>query len=361
MRLTRLIVRDVRNLEAIDWRPADGLNVLVGPNGSGKTSLLEAIHLAAVGRSFRTRDASQAIRRGCSELAISAWFRHPDGRSQHVRLHRDGGGTRIRSDERELRTASELARSLPVLALSQDGVSRFRNSRAERRAVLDWGLFHVEPGFHAHWSRFHAALQQRNAALRRRQSSNPWLGPLVEAGEALTASRAAYLDRLRSRVSDLSDRLELDFEVAITLHKGWRDTEDLNSLWQASEDRDRGLGYTSAGPHRADLVLRVDQKLGLENLSSGQVKLLYLVLRLAQLDELLGIEPTSEPIIFFDDLAAELDGRHLDSVLRVFGDHQLQRFVTSPSGARELVADRATVFHVEHGAVTAAATRDVHD
>lgn len=64
MRLSRLIVRDVRNLEEIDWRPAPGLNVLVGPNGGGKTSLLEAIHLAAVGRSFRTRDTTQIVRRG---------------------------------------------------------------------------------------------------------------------------------------------------------------------------------------------------------------------------------------------------------------------------------------------------------
>ncbi len=361
MRLTRLIVRDVRNLEAIDWRPAEGLNILVGPNGGGKTSLLEAIHLAAVGRSFRTRDSSQAIRRGCNELAIGAWFAHADGRTQHIRLHRDSGGARILSDDRELRAASELARSLPVLALSQDGVARFRNSRAERRAVLDWGLFHVEQGFHAQWSRFSAALQQRNAALRRGQPDEPWLSPLAEAGEAITASRAGYLERLQIKIGDFSSRLELDFTIAIALQKGWRDGLDLRALWRASEDKDRALGYTSAGPHRADLVLRVDQKLGLENLSSGQVKLLYLVLRLAQLDDLLSVVPASEPIIFFDDLAAELDGRHLDAVLRVLGDHQLQRFVTSPSGTRDLGTDCATVFHVEHGALTAAATRDVHD
>ena len=361
MRLTRLIVRDVRNLEAIDWQPAEGLNILVGPNGSGKTSLLEAIYLAAVGRSFRTRDVGQAIRRGCSEFAIGAWFTHADGRTQHVRLHKDSSGTRILSDDRELRAASELARNLPVLALSQDGVARFRSSRGERRAVLDWGLFHVEHGVHREWSRFNAALQQRNAALRRSQPVEPWLGPLVGAGEVITAARLAYLERLRAKISEFSLRLGLEFAISILLYKGWREGVELEALLRASEDRDRGLGYTSAGPHRADLVLRVDQRFGLEILSSGQLKLLYLVLRLAQLDDLLLVEPANEPIIFFDDLAAELDGRHLDAVLRVLGDHQLQRFVTSPSGTRELAASRATVFHVEHGELTAAATRDVHD
>jgi DNA replication and repair protein RecF len=361
MRLTRLIVRNVRNLEAIDWRPAEGLNILVGPNGSGKTSLLEAIHLAALGRSFRTRDSGQVIRRGCSELAVGAWFTHTDGRTQHVRMQRDIGGTRILSDDRELRAASELARALPVLALSQDGVARFRNSRGERRALLDWGLFHVEQGFHAQWSRFNTALQQRNAALRRGQPTVPWLRPLAEAGEAITASRVAYLGRLRAKVREFSLRLGLDFVVSISLQPGWREGLELDALWRASEDRDRGLGYTSAGPHRADLVMRVDHKLGLENLSSGQVKLLYVVLRLAQLDDLLSVAPANEPIVFFDDLAAELDGLHLDAVLRVFSDRRLQRFVTSPSGTRELTADCATVFHVEHGALTMPANRDVHD
>lgn len=361
MRLTRLIVRDVRNFEAIDWRPADGLNVLVGPNGGGKTSLLEAIHLAAVGRSFRTRDTSQLIRRGSSSLSVSAWFQDSDGRGQHVRVLRDSEATHIAVDGQSLRTASELARSFPVLALSQDGVSRFRGSRGERRAVVDWGLFHVEHQFHAVWSRYNSALSQRNAALRRRQPVAPWMTPLIDAGESLTASRFDYLERLQTRVAELTERLGLDFAIALSLYKGWREGEQLVDYWRAVEDRDRRLGYTSGGPHRADLLVRVDHKFGLESLSSGQVKLLYLVLRLAQLDELLHVEPGTDPIVFFDDLAAELDSRHIDAVLRVFGDHLLQRFVTSPSGATEPTTEHATVFHVEHGTLSAAATRDLHD
>jgi DNA replication and repair protein RecF len=356
MRLRRLIVRDVRNFEAIDWIPTDGLNVLVGPNGGGKTSLLEAIHLAAVGRSFRTRDTNQLIRRGSSSFSVSAWFQGSDGRVQHVRVLRDGEATHIAIDGRALRTASELARSFPVLALSQDGVSRFKGSRGERRAVVDWGLFHVEHRFHAAWSRYHSALSQRNAALRRRQPVGPWMPSLIEAGEILTASRFDYLARLQARVDKLTERLGLDFVIALSLYKGWRDGDQLADYWRAVEDRDRGLGYTSGGPHRADLLVRIDHKFGLESLSSGQVKLLYLVLRLAQLDDLVHVESGTDPIVFFDDLAAELDNRHIDAILRVFGDHMLQRFVTSPSGATEPPTEHATVFHVEHGTLSAAVT-----
>jgi DNA replication and repair protein RecF len=361
MRLTRLIVRDVRNIEAIDWRPAEGLNVLVGPNGGGKTSLLEAIHLAAVGRSFRTRDAAQIIRRGTDELNVGAWFQHRDGRQQHVRLQRTAALTRIRCDERELRTASELARNLPVLALSQDGVARFRGSRSERRAVVDWGLFHVEQGFHANWSRYNGALAQRNAALRRHQPDEPWMRQLVECGHSITASRAAYLARLQTRVGELSVRLGLDFEPAVSLQPGWREGVDLAVYWSENQAKDRCLGYTSGGPHRANLAVRINQKLGLESLSSGQVKLLYLVLRLAQLDDLLMCAPDADPIVFFDDLAAELDGRHLGAVLRLFGDRHLQRFVTSPSGTSDVATDGAAVFHVERGVLTPACSRDSHD
>lgn len=354
MRLTRLIARDVRNLESIDWRPAGGLNLLVGPNGGGKTSLLEAIHLAAVGRSFRTRDTAQIIRRGVSGLSVSAWFERADGQKQHIRVDRDALGTRIRLDDRLLKAASELARSLPVLALSQDGVRRFKLSRSDRRSLIDWGLFHVEPGFHATWARYHAALAQRNAALRNRQPVAPWLEVMVNAGVSISASRQAYVQRLQASVDEVCTRLAIEFSVTLDLQCGWRDGQGLADYWAESEHRDRGLGYTSGGPHRANLLVRTEQRLGLEHLSSGQVKLLYLVLRLAQLEDLLSCKPESEPIIFFDDLAAELDSRHLSAVLAALAGHQLQRFVTSPVLHPELIADVDAVFHVERGALVPA-------
>lgn len=354
MRLTRLIARDVRNLEAIDWWPAAGLNLLVGPNGGGKTSLLEAIYLAALGRSFRTRDTAQIVRRGAPGLSVSAWFERGDGHPLQIRMVRDGAGTRLSLDGRPLKTASELARTLPVLALSQDGVRRFRLSRSERRSLLDWGLFHVERGFHATWVRYHAALAQRNAALRQRQPIAPWMQILVEAGESVCVSRQAYVERLQASVKKVCISMGIEFGVVIDLQRGWRDGQPLADYWAESEHRDRGLGYTSGGPHRANLLVRTDQRLGLEHLSSGQIKLLYLVLRLAQLDDLLSSQPKSRPIIFFDDLAAELDGQHLAAVLAALAGHQLQRFVTSPVLHAEFIADADAVFHVERGALVPA-------
>ncbi|WP_372716391.1 DNA replication/repair protein RecF [Immundisolibacter sp.] len=354
MRLTRLIARDVRNLKAIDWRPAPGLNLLVGPNGGGKTSVLEAIHLAALGRSFRTRDTSQIVRHGTLGLSISAWFETPDQRDFHVRMDRDGSGTRLSLDGRQLRAASELARTLPILPLSQDGVRRFRMSRGERRSLLDWGLFHVEPEFHRSWVRYHTALAQRNAALRSGQPSKPWLEALVGDGELLTKSREAYVLRLQSHVERVSERLELGLEVTLEFSRGWRDGLPLAAYWSEAENSDRKLGYTSGGPHRANLGFRSRDRLGMEQMSAGQAKLLYLVLRLAQLDELLDGQPEPTPIVFVDDLAAELDNRHVTAVLATLAAHKLQRFVTSPAFDADLVADADALFHVEQGALLSA-------
>jgi DNA replication and repair protein RecF len=178
------------------------------------------------------------------------------------------------------------------------------------------------------------------------------MGTLIEAGGAITRCRVDYLSRLQGRVDNLVKRLGLDFRPVITLQKGWRETASLEECWRRGEDRDRSLGYTNAGPHRANLLVKVDDCLGLETLSSGQVKLAYLVLRLAQLDDFLDAKPGTSPIIFFDDLAAELDGRHLGAVLHLLADHKLQRFVTSPSSASDLPTQNAAVFHVERGALT---------
>jgi DNA replication and repair protein RecF len=352
MRLTRLIVRDVRNLESIDWQPVDGLNVLVGPNGGGKTSLLEAVHLAAVGRSFRTRDTDLLIRQGCKELNVGAWFKGGDGPLRHVRLQRDSGGSRIYVDQQPLRSASELARMVPVLALSQDGLVRFKSSRGERRAVLDWGLFHVEPSFHSAWSRYRQSLAHRNAALRTRQPDAPWLDLMAETGEALSVARVDYVGRLQHRLDDIVRRLGLDFTITIALHRGWREGVSLSQYWADSRDRDRVVGYTMGGPHRANLVAHVDKKLGFDHLSAGQAKLVYLAVRLAQLEHFMGRWPQAEAVVFFDDLAAELDDQHLEAVLRLLSDDRLQRFVTSPNRLDELDVSSGAVFHVEHGTVT---------
>jgi DNA replication and repair protein RecF len=349
MRLTRLITRDVRNLDAIDWRPAAGLNMLIGPNGGGKTSLLEAIHLAALGRSFRTRDTGQIVRHGRVGLTVSAWFETQEEREFHIRVERDGNGSRLSLDGRSLNTASELARAVPVLPLSQDGVRRFRMSRGERRSVLDWGLFHVEPQFHRSWVRYRAALAQRNAALRRGQPSRPWLDGLIEGGEVLTASREAYVLRLQSHVERVGACLQSDLDVKLEFNRGWRENLSLAVYWNEAENSDRRLGYTTGGPHRANLSFRTPDRLGMEQMSSGQVKLLYLVLRLAQLDELLGCQPQLAPIVFVDDLAAELDGRRVKAVLDALDTHKLQRFVTSPAFDADLTADVDALFHVEQG------------
>jgi DNA replication and repair protein RecF len=352
MRVARLIVRDVRNLEAIDWHPVDGLNLLLGPNGGGKTSLLEAIHLAAVGRSFRTRDTDQVIRQGCKGLSVGAWFKCDDGRLRQVRLQRESGASRMYLDQQPLRSASELARNIPVLALSQDGLLRFRSSRVERRAVLDWGLFHVEPAFHSAWSRYRQALAQRNAALRARQNDAPWLGLMAESGEALSVARVDYVERLQLWVDDLVQRLGLGFTITVALQPGWREGASLTQYWADSRDRDRAIGYTMGGPHRANFVARVDRKLSFDHLSAGQLKLVYLVLRLAQLEHLLACSPQAGAIVFFDDLAAELDERHLQAVLSLLSDSRLQRFVTSPTHPGGLGVSGGAVFHVEHGTVT---------
>ncbi|GAB4350612.1 MAG: DNA replication/repair protein RecF [Immundisolibacter sp.] len=326
----------------------------MGPNGGGKTSILEAIHLASVGRSFSTRDTGQLVRRGAAGFNVGAWFESSRAGPVHVRVERDAAGMRLKRNGKAVRSAAELAREVPILVLSQDGVRRFRTERSERRSVLDWGLFHVKPEFHALWTRYRSALAQRNAALRRAQPVAPWLSPAAESGEALTAAREAYIGSLREHLAAVQREFGLDAALRIDFQRGWREGVDLKSYWNDTEVRDRRLGYTAAGPHRANVVVSDQDGMGLEQFSAGQAKVAYLMVRLAQLRDLLASPPGVEPIVFFDDLIAELDADHVAAILSGFVRQPLQRFVTSPSLTADLDDHADAVFHVKHGTITTA-------
>lgn len=354
MYISRLEVADLRILRSVSISPCAGLNLILGSNGTGKTSLLEGVYLLGSGRSFRTRHLSALIRRGVGSFRVFGEVVGEAGRRIAVGLSSSGEGMEARVGGRRVARSSELARELAVALLGSESRRLVGGGPGERRRLMDWGLFHVEPAYHGMVQRYTRALRQRNVALRSTgttMSVRAWDPDLTETGEQISAWRAAYVERLRPLLQGQARRL-LGMEVSIRYRPGWGEGMPLGEALERNLARDRDRGATSAGPHRADVVLHVEGLLAEEALSGGQQRLLLGAVVLAQC-ALVQEEAGVRAVVLVDDLAAELDPANCERLLEGVGELGGQAFVTSVTGgvARSEVWSERRTFHVEQGNV----------
>lgn len=355
MILTRIGIRGVRNLQDAELQPADGANLIFGPNASGKTSLLEAIYLLAHARSFRSAQIRHVIGTDQQVLLVHGQITERDGDHEtRLGIERSRDTTTLRLNQQTVRQSSQLAQKLPLQLLTPESIRLLEQGPGQRRRYLDWGLFHVEHTFHTAWNDYSRALKQRNAALRSGASPEQvrlWDATLVERGEQISRLRERYVDSLRGTLSAISDRL-LGFSPDFAYRRGWKKELDLETALQDSQERDRQHGATSVGPHRADLVCLVDGAPVQERFSRGQLKMLVCAMRLAQAEHL-AEQQSRRPIFLVDDIAAELDPDRRKALLTILRESGVQLFLTATEREQLDVSgwESRKMFHVEHGKI----------
>lgn len=357
MHLTALDVRDFRVVGSAALEPTPGLNIIVGPNAAGKTSLLEAIHVLSTGRSFAATRPAPLVRHGAGPLRVVGRVLDSSGRVHRLGLERDRTGpARMRLDGASVERVVELARALPVIAVHPDSHELIGGGPDERRRLLDLGLFHVEPGFPVVWRRFRRALAQRNALLRGgggERAFDPWDQELAAAGESLDAIRRRYIEDLAAAVAPMQARLLGEgSELELGYRRGWPEGASLYDALVAERRRTVERNATGVGPHRADLQLRIAGREVRQQVSRGQQKMLVYLLRLAQAQQLRA-SPLGGCVLLLDDLPAELDAARRERVAAIAREVGVQVFVTAlDSDAVPRPAELTTrVFHVEQGRV----------
>jgi len=356
VQLTAIDIRNVRIIEQAAFEPGPW-NLLVGPNAAGKTSVLEGIHLLGSGRSFSPGRGDGLIRNGCDWLRVVARLSRGKAGEHRVGLEKPRrGALRLRMDGGPVERLADLAAVVPVLALHPGSHEILSGGPGERRRLLDWGLFHVEPDFHLAWQRFRRGLAQRNQSLRQGASDSElavWEPEVADSGEAITALRRTYTAALESELGTLAASV-MDLPAAVTLdyRPGFSEEQGLRQALAARRGQDRVYCTTTSGPHRAELILRIGGRDSRHRVSRGQQKMLVYLLRLAQARELQK-RGRGAPILLLDDVAAELDAEHRTRLLEVAMASGAQLFVTAlesgslPTG----FASSASVFHVEQGSV----------
>ena len=353
MQLSHLKIRDFRNLVDIEFEPCSGVNLIYGLNASGKTSLLESIYYLSHLRSFRTPYLSDLINHDASRLQLLAKATDQLDNQIPIGIDRSKDSLEVRANHKPIQRVADITAIFPVLAIHPDSYRLITGSPGERRAYIDWGVFHVEQGFFEAWQRYKKALSQRNAALRSGQKPSYcklWDKELDQAAEYIDVKREKYIQDLYPFYLDLIEQFFPDQQVKLEYRRGWKSEESLRTVLEQTFDRDLKRGMTQAGPHRADLYIQVDGKSAQTGISRGQQKVLVALLKLAQVQQF-SQSAARHCILLYDDLAAELDKEHRKQIMSVLKSMPIQLFLTAiePDQIELQGWSDVRMFHVEQG------------
>lgn len=340
MSLVEIHVHRVRAITMLQSTLHPRYNLFYGENGSGKTSLLEAIYLLSHGHSFRTRETSPLIQHGASNLMLFAQTETGDT----ISLQKTAiGSTRVLLNQQPCLRGSDLARFLPCQVFYHELFQIIDAGPATRRDVLDKGLFHVKQSYLALWREYRHALKQRNALLRQNAPAaqfEPWDHALGELALALDLDRAAYVEAWSEAFQHYLSLLT-DVKCFMRYERGWDKKNTgvgLAMLLKQQMAQDRQRQYTHLGAHQADIILEGNTLNAKKHFSRGQQKIILIALKLAQAHVL------GRPCLYlFDDVLAELDTPHLQRLVACLATLPGQFFFTGVD-----IASLSTLFSDHH-------------
>lgn len=354
--ITSLQISHVRGLEETSMSLGPSVNMWVGDNGAGKTSVLEAVSILSFGRSFVSSRVRSVI--AFDQDSMTVFGKVKRGGTDH-RLAVQVG----RNDERKLRVdgvavrgQGALSKILPVLQITPHISDMVSGSPSDRRRFVDWGAFHWSDGNGQLFSGLRRAVLQRNAVLRGGILSEhvlfPWEQQVAQYGEAVNEWREMFVNDLKPSFQSFLAQLGLEVELEIVFRSGWGE-KGLSEALAANRNREIKARSALVGPQRADLEILRRGVRASDTLSRGQLKICNLALILAQLSA--AGRRGLDPVLCLDDPGAELDEDSLSRVWKVVVDSRAQVLATGITvdriGVKVDQLEHARVFHVKHGRI----------
>lgn len=342
MGLHELTLKSFRLFHEFQFTPdPEAVTVLLSPNGTGKTTVLEAVYALATASSFRTTSASDMIRNGESLAEVHGILFQRERRVQvDLTLARGVRNTtkRMLVNNQKPRSRADLSEVLPLTIFTPEGVDIVRQGPENRRGFITHLLTDVDLGAGEVVERFARILSQRNALLRSQQGERPtpaqreeldvWSVDLAAAGEELVVLRERLVSDLGPLVERYYRELAEDhLAVNVTYERSWEG--GLLDVLRASTDEDRFRGHTTLGPQRDDLAVTLDGRDARRQASQGEQRSLALALRLGG-HELVRRSRQLEPLLLLDDVFSELDPQRSDRLLRLLPAGQTLVTTASP-------------------------------
>lgn len=356
MRIKSLKVNDLRNIKHFCLNTDKVFNIIYGENGSGKTTVLEALHILSTGKSFRSSKPETIISYGKKQFSVfvSSVDHNLKERSFGI-ARQQSGEVNIKIDTVPSKRISDLALNVLVQVISPDSISLLVGGPSERRKYLDYIMFHVEPSYYKSWQEYKKILQQRNNLLKtygyrvNPKQLEAWDKQFIDKALIVITLLQVQIESILSHIKIYIKKM-INLDIDISYAQGFQGELNLSAL-EKLRSKELASGSSQIGPHKSDLLLTVQGQPADKLLSRGQSKLLVCALILAQASYVYK-KTQKKPVFLLDDLPSELDENAREKVYQAIKSMDLQAFVTGIELNQLLPRDKSiqsSVFSIANG------------
>lgn len=335
MLIKRVILSNFRNIKKLDWSPDPKLNILIGNNAQGKTSILESIYLACYLKSFRSTKNDNLIFQGEKFTFINInLFCSGINRSIIIRLDKERKEVTLNGKKPD--SYQDFFSGIAPILFAPEEIQLIRGAPSSRRILLDRAVFQGNNRFIQASIDYNKYLRQRNKLLKEERPSEqiiPWTQGLIETGTRIRLERILYLERLSPIFREVYGKITDNLETAEPAYPINESDERvlkkiLSEEFSRTKDREKQWKQTLAGPHRDDPIFTIDGKPVRQYASQGQQRSFILAFKIAQIIELeqrTGITP----VLLLDDLTSELDQQRQKFFFNFIQKRSGQVFITT--------------------------------
>ena len=353
MYIEKIKLTNFRNYQEQEIEFDKNINIFYGNNAQGKTNIIEAIYLCAIGKSYRTKKDREIIKLNeqYSKVEINYNKKDRDGKIKVEIADKKN----ILVNDIKAKKMSDVLGNINIVLFNPDDINIFKEGPAKRRKILDVMISQLRPAYLYNLNMYLKTIEQRNNYLKQIKSENKstemleiWETKLTEYAEVIYSYRKEFVEKIKEKIGDIHKKITDNKEkIIIEYISDFENKEQFRKLLEKNRRIDIIRGYTVKGIHRDDLKLYLNDKDIEIYGSQGQHRSSILSIKLSEL-EIIKDEVDENPILLLDDFMSELDKERRENFLEDVKDTQI---IITCTDKLELKNENKKIFYVENGEV----------